>query len=275
MQVFWNDSAVPEFVSSYSPSWKKPRLFVEELAGRGVCHTLVHAEPVTEKDLCSVHHPKYVRGVLTGTVGNGFGGKEKSVAASLLYTNGIMLEAAKAACKGVSSCAPVSGFHHANYTSGGGFCTFNGVALAAAYAHHNGKLVGVLDCDMHYGNGTDGILRKLGLTVLIPHFTFGGTEYSDSCAHKFNDHLPQILKDEFGSVQVLIYQAGADPHVDDPLGGALTTEQMRLRDEQVFSFCKQHKIAVVWNLAGGYQPDVSKVLDLHMNTVVEFQRSGL
>ncbi|MDD3051408.1 MAG: histone deacetylase, partial [Candidatus Cloacimonetes bacterium] len=65
---------------------------------------------------------------------------------------------------------------------------------------------------------------------------------------------------------ILFYQAGADPHVDDPLGGILTTEEMRKRDEIVFGFAKNTGIPIVWNLAGGYQSPVSKVLDLHENT---------
>ena len=49
----------------------------------------------------------------------------------------------------------------------------------------------------------------------------------------------------------MIYQAGADPHIDDPLGGILTTKQMSWRDRQVFEQLG-HK-PLVWNLAGGYQ----------------------
>jgi acetoin utilization deacetylase AcuC-like enzyme len=30
--------------------------------------------------------------------------------------------------------------------------------------------------------------------------------------------------------EVLLYQAGADPHINDPLGGWLTTAQLRERD---------------------------------------------
>ncbi len=36
-----------------------------------------------------------------------------------------------------------------------------------------------------------------------------------------------------GSYDLVIYQAGADMHVDDPLGGIMTTDEMRQRDDLV------------------------------------------
>ena len=49
----------------------------------------------------------------------------------------------------------------------------------------------------------------------------------------------------------MLCQAGADPHIDDPLGGTLTTAQMRERDRTVFQ--QLGHLPMVWNLAGGYQ----------------------
>lgn len=67
----------------------------------------------------------------------------------------------------------------------------------------------------------------------------------------------------------MFYQAGADPHIDDPLGGELTTEQMRQRDRIVFEYAKEEKKPIVWNLAVGYQIPIDKVIELHLNTVEE------
>lgn len=59
-------------------------------------------------------------------------------------------------------------------------------------------------------------------------------------------------------------------HRDDPLGGVLTTTQMKERDEIMFSTAKSCGIPIVWNLAGGYQRDengsIKPVIDLHLNT---------
>lgn len=66
---------------------------------------------------------------------------------------------------------------------------------------------------------------------------------------------------------IVLCQAGADPHIDDPLGGFLTTEQMTERDAHVFEGLKDRGVPAAWVLAGGYRDPLSKVIDLHMNTM--------
>ena len=67
---------------------------------------------------------------------------------------------------------------------------------------------------------------------------------------------------------LVVYQAGADSHIDDPLGTLeITTDQMFSRDHIVYSFCRQKKIPVMFVLAGGYQePIETKLVSLHLNT---------
>ena len=66
---------------------------------------------------------------------------------------------------------------------------------------------------------------------------------------------------------VILYQAGADPHVNDPLGGWLTTQQLHERDRLVFEAAAELGIPAAWNLAGGYQTPLNKVLTIHDNTM--------
>lgn len=68
---------------------------------------------------------------------------------------------------------------------------------------------------------------------------------------------------------VILYQAGADPHVEDPLGGWLTSTQLRDRDRLVFETARKYRIPIAWNLAGGYQEPLRKVLDIHDATMIE------
>jgi acetoin utilization deacetylase AcuC-like enzyme len=72
---------------------------------------------------------------------------------------------------------------------------------------------------------------------------------------------------------VILYQAGADPHIDDPLGGFLTTQQLRERDRLVFETANLLGVPIAWNLAGGYPAnndgDIQTVLDIHNNTMLE------
>ena len=84
-------------------------------------------------------------------------------------------------------------------------------------------------------------------------------------------NLDNLILASFHGCDVLIYQAGADPHIDDPLGGWLTTEQLLERDTIVFKTARLMGLPVAWNLAGGYQRDkdggISKVLEIHNNTM--------
>jgi len=272
--LLWNEALVPPPMNTYSPSWRKPGLFVRKAKDVLFDYQidLHHSKAVEPEELMQVHDPKYVKGVLNGTKSNGFGNSDVSVAQSFLYTTGAMAQGVDIALDtGASVCAPVSGFHHAGYDHGGGFCTFNGLAVAANRALKRGKLPGVIDIDAHYGNGTDNIMQVLGWD--FPHYTFGGVDYAKAGklqglteGEAFLRGFPYILK-KFAKCDVILYQAGADPHINDPLGGSLTTMEMMERDRLVFEFFNERNIPVVWNLAGGYQEPVQKVLDLHLNTL--------
>ena len=57
--------------------------------------------------------------------------------------------------------------------------------------------------------------------------------------------------------------------MNDPLGGVLTAEQMIERDQIVFEADRASETPIAWNLAGGYQEPLRKVIDLHVNTMRE------
>ena len=143
---------------------------------------------------------------------------------------------------------------------------------AAVEAHRLGfaKRILILDMDAHYGNGTDHIIKKLAIRH-VDHITAGKSYQNAAQALQCADLSanPGIREKRY---DLVLYQAGADIHVDDPLGGLLTTEQMIMRDELVFRGCATYGIPIVWNLAGGYQRDAdgrkSRVLALHRNTML-------
>lgn len=275
MKVFYSDLMVADS-GSFSPSAGKPALAVKSWLDQGFAIQIQNPAGASRDQLCLAHDPTYVDGVLSRRVSNGFGNRSKRVAKSLRYTNGAMLAAARHSVRtGENSCAPVSGFHHAGYDFGGGFCTFNGLMVAAMDLLESGtaQKVGILDCDQHYGNGTDDIIRRLGVDDAVVHFTAGQHNFD---ADWFIEALPDIICGLFSECDVLIYQAGADPHINDPLGGWMTTDQLLERDVQVFATCKHLGLPVSWNLAGGYQRDksggISPVLAIHDNTMSECLR---
>lgn len=269
MKVFYVPAQTAEANESFSPSASKPARVVESWQRLRIPLELVAFEPASRDTLALAHDRAYVDAVLDLQRPNGFSNVLPEVAATLPYTSGSMVAAARHAVRTGEGCAsPTSGFHHAGWDHGGGYCTFNGLMVAALALRHEGltRRVGVLDLDCHFGNGTDGIIRKLGLNW-VDHYSYGAERMRN--AEAWLAQLPEIVR-RFAGCDVLLYQAGADPHVDDPLGGDLTTAQMRRRDEIVFATLRELGIPVAWNLAGGYQTPLRKVLDLHDNTAIAF-----
>ena len=253
---------------SYSPSASKPKEVLESWGELGIPITVVEPGPVTDAEFCLAHALGFVEGVLAAKLENGFGNKSAEVAASLPYTSGAMLAASREALRnGEVAVAPCSGFHHAYFEAPGGFCTFNGLIVAAQVLKEGGEAhrIGILDFDQHYGDGTDDIIRHLGLGY-IEHYSAGKFWHSPGQAKEFLSAIPSIVE-RMADCNLILYQAGADPHVDDPLGGWLTTEQLAERDRIVFEAVKKARVPVAWNLAGGYQTPLRKVLDIHDNTL--------
>ena len=265
----------PEMVaeaSSYSPSAGKPPLVVVDWQSHALPVDLRGFDPVDESTLSLAHNAGYVRGVLACEIDNGFGNRRPDVAASLPYTSGAMLAAVREAIANRRvACAPVSGFHHAGYANAGGFCTFNGLLVTALALKRDGhaERVGILDLDQHWGNGTDDIIRRLS-TRWVQHHTSGSKNLGPKDAEPYLDRLAALVS-TFKDCAVLLYQAGADAHVDDPLGGWMTTEQLARRDRIVFSTAAKIGLPVAWNFAGGYQTDASggiaPVLAIHRETM--------
>ena len=129
--------------------------------------------------------------------------------------------------------------------------------------------VGILDLDQHWGDGTHDIIRRLGLTW-ISHHSAGREAPDASQAQRYLRRLPDLVS-SFHDCDLLLYQAGADAHVDDPLGGWMTSEQLAERDRIVFTVAAAIGVPVAWNLAGGYQRDaqggIEPVLAIHRRTM--------
>lgn len=251
---------------STSPSPRKPALVVADWIEQGLPIRIVEPLPASREQIALAHAPTYVDGILNCELMNGFRGRQKEVADSLPWTCGSLLSAARGALgNGLVACSPSSGFHHAGYESAYGFCTFNGLMVAALALRAEGKVqrVGILDCDQHYGDGTAEIMAMLNIDW-IQHVS--KEHWNPDEAGPFMAGLPEIVS-SFAGCDLLIYQAGADPHINDPLGGFLTTKELVERDRIVFSIAKTIGVPVVWNLAGGYQEPLSRVMDIHRNTM--------
>ena len=264
---------------SYSPSAGKPADVMASWTQLGLPLAIKEPSPVSADQLCLAHDRAFVEGVLRGHITNGFGNKLPAVAASLPYTSGAMLSAARDALTNRSGAiAPCSGFHHAGRKYAGGFCTLNGLMVTAAVLLAEGKArkIAILDFDQHWGDGTADIIRQLRLGERVKHYSPTSQFGRSQRAEAFLLSLPNLLT-QFSDCDLVLYQAGADPHIDDPLGGWLTTDQLCRRDESVFGILREMAVPVAWNLAGGYQRDqqgsIRPVLTIHDNTLLAFAQT--
>jgi acetoin utilization deacetylase AcuC-like enzyme len=258
-----------------SPSAGKPASVVASWQERGLPIRILEPAPVTVDDFALALDRDFVVDVLACRRDNGFGNRSAQVAAALPWTTGSMLSAARhVVAHGGVAAAPCSGFHHAGYDHPYGFCTFNGLMVTALKLKAEGRIarLGILDCDQHFGDGTEALIERHRAWDWIEHITADQDYPRD--AKKFLAALPALVQ-KFDGCEVVLYQAGADPHIDDPLGGYLDDAQLARRDAIVFAGMRLLGIPVAWNLAGGYQVPLRLVLDIHDRTMIECVRAYL
>jgi acetoin utilization deacetylase AcuC-like enzyme len=242
---------------------------------------LVAPEPVGREELETIHHSRYVESVMSGygdLAESAFGFWSEAYRDGVLAINGGNLLAAKMALEDGIAANVGQGFHHARFKTGAGFCTFNGLALVAAL---NPELqVLVIDCDEHGGDGT------AELTTMVPNLTnfsicgsrMGYSERERSIlrhveprdANAYGRYLTEAMEYAASTKpSLVIYQAGMDPHEDDPLGRSkMTGEFLRERDLFVMETLALYlHIPFFFVLAGGYQePMEEKLVPLHLGT---------
>ena len=187
---------------------------------------------------------------------------------SWLAVGGTLLTAQLALRHGLA-CHLTGGTHHAFADYGSGFCIFNDVAVTARLLLAGGAVqrLMVVDLDVHQGDGTAAIFAAEPRV-----FTF-----SAHCASNFplrkqtSDHdlaladgldddaylkavgslLPDLL--DQARPELVIYNAGVDPHRNDRLGRlALSDTGLLLRDRMVLETCLRRRIPVATVIGGGY-----------------------
>jgi acetoin utilization deacetylase AcuC-like enzyme len=255
-------------------------------------------EPLGVDDLLRVHTPAYVDAVRTGEP-RALAESQKfpwspALWPSVLLTGGGALAASQRALEAGVAAAVASGFHHAHADHGEGFCTFNGLVVAAEALRAAGRLrrVAVLDLDLHYGNGTASLCASrpwLFNCSIYGNDYQGNQPYRDVETRRHADgpnHVSFALPNGSGRAALLaalergcasllawgrpdlvLYQAGADPYREDPYSPLdLGEDDLRERDRVVFAWARREGLPLAWTLAGGYTPDVSKVVAVHLGT---------
>ncbi len=264
-------------------------LVMEELraqASNGGTPITEHApDPMPRQWLEAVHCPDYVEQVFTASVPRE---KERRIgfpvtphiASRVRHTNGGTWLAAQLAMQHGYAANSAAGSHHALHHTGAGYCVFNDLAVAAhrLLAEGDAARVLIVDLDVHQGDGTASLtaLRDDIFTLSIhaeKNFPArkarsnrdvglpDGTD-DDGYMEVVERELPPLL-DGFAP-DLVLYQAGVDPHGQDKLGRlALTDEGLERRDRYVIAQARRRGLPVASALGGGYGEDQRAVARRH------------
>jgi acetoin utilization deacetylase AcuC-like enzyme len=239
----------------------------------------------TREQLILAHTPTYVDAYCNGTLDAramrriGLPWSETLANRTCIALGGTLLAVELALEVGLAAnCA--GGTHHAFADYGSGFCIFNDLAVAARYAN---RLLGVervlvVDLDVHQGDGTAAILHEEThlFTVSLhcaDNFPFRkqssdldvelpvGME-DEAYLRVLANTLPTLL-DEL-KPNLILYDAGVDPHREDKLGKlALTDAGLLRRDLYVLNECVGRGIPTACVIGGGYDTDIDRLAQRH------------
>ena len=229
---------------------------------------------ITRRDLERVHsreyHEAFSRDRLTRPEQRRIGlpATRPLVQRTWLAVGGTLLTARLALRHGIA-CHLAGGTHHAHPTFGSGFCIFNDVAITARVLLDHGEVnrLLVIDLDVHQGDGTAACFQNDGrVTTLSVHAASNfplrkvngdidiplpdGTS-DDAYVEAIGDRLPQLL--DQCRPDLVMFNAGVDPHRDDRLGRLdLTDAGLLRRDQLVLDAALRRNIPVASVIGGGY-----------------------
>jgi acetoin utilization deacetylase AcuC-like enzyme len=274
-----------EFDTTRKATWIADSLVERPIEGVRI----IEPAPLNESQLATIHHPDYIEAVRTGTPrdlaeSNGFDwdpGLWDAVGAS---NGGAVAAALQALRSGRNAGSLSSGLHHAYAGSGRGFCTFNGLALAARAVLEAGtRRVLIVDLDAHCGGGTYALTRGLD----VHHLDISASAYDSYApgdsrkatldlvrdAREYLSLLRRRLADvDATNMELCIYNAGMDPYEGCSTGGlaGLSIDLLRQREAILFDWARDRGLPVAFVLAGGYLGgalDRDCLVDLHRLTV--------
>jgi acetoin utilization deacetylase AcuC-like enzyme len=167
--------------------------------------------------------------------------------------------------------------HHATQARPMGFCIFNNIGVAAAYAIEAQGLerVAIVDFDVHHGNGTEDMFsapewqQRVIMASFFQHPFYPGTGTDHPAPNMFNvplsagsggtaarnaleKHWLPALNDF--RPQMILISAGFDAHREDLLGGlALVEDDYAWMTRELMRVAAQHAQGrIVSMLEGGY-----------------------
>ena len=184
------------------------------------------------------------------------------------------------------------GYHHAKSNHGEGFCFFADIPLSikSIWQEHPELRILIVDLDAHQGNGCSSILGKdkrvaildMYNTVIFPRDRNAEKLVSYKVAlcrrtrdkiylEKLNSMLSKAFEEH--EPNVIVFNAGTDVYIEDPLGGLNISEQGIIkRDEIVFRAASVNKVPILMLLSGGYN---KKSGDIIGKSILNLEQKGL
>lgn len=232
-----------------------------------------------------VHTPDYVQAYCQGTLDPkaqrriGLPWSSALVKRTCTAVGGTLLTAQLALKYGLA-CNTAGGTHHAFPSYGSGFCIFNDLAIAARVLQQQGlaQKILILDLDVHQGDGTAFIFQDDSTVFTFSmhcEINFPSTKQTsdldvplpegmedDAYLQTLAQYLPDLLS-EF-QPDLVLYDAGVDPHAGDRLGKlALTDTGLYRREMQVLTTCVAAGYPVASVIGGGYADDFDALIYRH------------
>jgi acetoin utilization deacetylase AcuC-like enzyme len=268
---------------------RKYRFIRNKLLDEGIAQPedIEEPEPASDEDVLLVHEQRWVDCLRHGTLSFHdilkleIPYSRKTVEAFWLMAGGSIRASRNALRDGVGFSIG-GGFHHAFPGHGEGFCAINDIAIAIRRLQRDGLIrkALVIDTDVHQGNGTAAIFA-----IDESVFTISLHQLNNYPTEKPPSNIDVNLRDGVGDEQYLealqeayvpavlqfrpdliLYVAGADPFMEDQLGGLLLTKEgLMRRDRVVFETARKLGIPVATVLAGGYSFQVRDTVDIHAN----------
>ncbi|MGI9570738.1 MAG: histone deacetylase family protein, partial [Desulfobulbia bacterium] len=259
----------------------------------------IPAEPANQRWIEAVHHVRYIMRFEEACTWGlpDFDHQDNSICRdtydiAFLAVGGVLKAIDSVMNKEVDNafCAIRPPGHHAERDQAMGFCYFNNVAVGARYLqrHWDIERVGIIDFDVHHGNGTQHIFEDDDTVFYYsihehPSFAYPGTgrEFDTGASkgkgytlntpilpgrgdEEYREKLLSALVPAFEEFkpEVVLLSAGFDAHVDDLMSGtSLTTEGYDFVNETVLDLarsCADGRVVSV--LEGGYNLEILPVL---------------
>lgn len=190
--------------------------------------------------------------------------------------------------------------HHAEKSQAMGFCYFNNVAVAARYLQQEWDIerVGIIDFDVHHGNGTQHIFERDDTVFYYsihqhPSFAYPGTgrefETGEGVGYGFTKNSPVLPGQSDGDYralfekdllpawesfkpQVVLVSTGFDAHEDDMMSDVkLTTEGYSYLIQAAMQLADQYADGrIISVLEGGYYlPRLPELAANHVRVLLE------